>query len=601
MKQLLQQQCDCNWAIAQEGLSRPYGASVGRTLCQSGNASDWRISCCAAAAAGSDARMNGCALPVVINSGSGNQGITVSVPVIAYVRSQNCSEEQLFRALAVSNLLAIHQKKYIGKLSAYCGAISAASAAGAAISWLQGCSEQEVAWCLTNTLAIAGGILCDGAKASCAAKIAAGLQSAWLSLDLVHQGYRFPAGEGLVLEAFFHGDTSQVEPYVQTAVGSAENQDYRLTVDSCLYDGQNVYAIITVEALNDQAAEDLMSNRVIAEYHREFWGEDMVNSLLESGSTGPDTFRCNQTDFSPIISSLGSQDLPNPNDHSRSWQIDIQFGDYAGPQEEPLGFWLGFMGEECAVEIPLDNMAHPIRLTPNEEVTYNVYTGEKGILKEFILSPISFSITAEPLEEPDEQDYITGYGAGKNIFFLRMKDGTILTAMQLGAVNNQFDTVVDLSQVRSIIYGYTEFPVDGSDPFPADVPKNLYPFTCTEIIPGENRPFCFPVEELCQKLGADYRWDESTQTATATYRGVTLTMTVGESCYQVNGETVELSYEVRSDPISPDSDYKVYPQYISLEDGVLTAPVNVLDHWSLDYPPLKDTDGNLAGMMLVIP
>lgn len=170
-----------------------------------------------------------------------------------------------------------------------------------------------------------------------------------------------------VLEAFFHGDTSQVEPYVQTAVGSAENQDYRLTVDSCLYDGQNVYAIITVEALNDQAAEDLMSNRVIAEYHREFWGEDMVNSLLESGSTGPDTFRCNQTDFSPIISSLGSQDLPNPNDHSRSWQIDIQFGDYAGPQEEPLGFWLGFMGEECAVEIPLDNMAHPIRLTPNEE------------------------------------------------------------------------------------------------------------------------------------------------------------------------------------------------------------------------------------------
>lgn len=198
LKQQLLQQCDCNWAIAQEGLSRPYGAGVGRTLCQSGNASDWRISCCAAAAAGSDARMNGCALPVVINSGSGNQGITVSVPVIAYVRSQNCSEEQLFRALAVSNLLAIPQKKYIGKLSAYCGAISAASAAGAAIAWLQGCSEQEVAWCLTNTLAIAGGILCDGAKASCAAKIAAGLQSAWLSLDLVHQGYRFPAGEGLV-------------------------------------------------------------------------------------------------------------------------------------------------------------------------------------------------------------------------------------------------------------------------------------------------------------------------------------------------------------------------------------------------------------------
>ena len=411
-----------------------------------------------------------------------------------------------------------------------------------------------------------------------------------------------------VLEVFFHGDTSQVEPYVQTAVGSAENQDYRLTVDSCLYDGQNVYAIITVEALNDQAAEDLMSNRVIAEYHREFWGDDMVNGLLKSGSTGPDTFHCNFGDYEGTgteiprsAGSMGSKELPNPNDHSRSWQIDIQFGDYVGPQEEPLGFWLGFMGEDCAVEIPRNHMVEPIRLTPNEEVTYNVYTGEKGILKEFILSPTSFSITAEPSEEPDEPYYTTESDAGEDIFFLRMKDGTILTAMQLGALNDQFDTVVDLSQVQSIIYGYTEFPVDGSDPFPADVPENLCPFTCTEIIPGKNQFFRFPVEELCQKLGADYRWDASTQTATVTYRGVTLTMTVGESCYQVNGETVELSYEVRTGPTSKDSDYQVYPQYISLEDGMLTAPVNVLDHWSLDYPPLKDADGNLAGMMLVIP
>ena len=200
-----------------------------------------------------------------------------------------------------------------------------------------------------------------------------------------------------------------------------------------------------------------------------------------------------------------------------------------------------------------------------------------------------------------------------------MKDGQILTRMQLGytfldhasrikdladplyRVHYQTDTPVDVDQVASIILGNVEFPLDGSAPSPADVPENLYPFTCTEIIPGENHLFRFPVEELCQKLGADYRWDESTQTATATYRGVTLTMTVGESCYQANGETVELSYEVRSDPISPDSDYKVYPQYISLEDSVLTVPVNVLDHWSLDYPPLKDTNGNLAGMMLVIP
>lgn len=197
VEEVLEQQIRCNMAIAEEGLRHDYGANIGKTLLR-GHEEDLSYRMRAYAAAASDARMNGCEMPVVINSGSGNQGITVSVPVIAYVRSQNCSEEQLFRALAVSNLLAIHQKKYIGKLSAYCGAISAASAAGAAIAWLQGCSEQEVAWCLTNTLAIAGGILCDGAKASCAAKIAAGLQSAWLSLDLVHQGYRFPAGEGLV-------------------------------------------------------------------------------------------------------------------------------------------------------------------------------------------------------------------------------------------------------------------------------------------------------------------------------------------------------------------------------------------------------------------
>ena len=412
-----------------------------------------------------------------------------------------------------------------------------------------------------------------------------------------------------VLELFFpNGDTSQVEPYVQTALDTVENEDYRLRVDSCLYDGQNVYAVVTAEALNDQAAEDLMSNKVIAESHREMWGEDMVNGLLKSGSTGPETFHCNFGDYydneesdAPIrMGGMGSKELPNPDDHSRSWQIDIQFDSYLGPQEQPLTFWLSFMGEDCAVDIPLDNMAQPIRLTPNEEVVYNPYTNSRGILKEFILTPTSFSITAELLEEPDAQYYTTGYDAGKNIFFLHMKDGTVLTAMQLGAVNDQFDTVVDLSQVQSIIYGYTEFPVDGSPSFPADLPENLYPFTCTEIIPEDrHQDFRFPVEELCQKLGADYQWDASTQTATAAYRGVTLTMTVGESRYQVNGETVELLYENLYDKTDPD--YKAFPEYIALEDGVLTVPVTLLEHWSLDYPFLRTDEGEPVGQMLVIP
>ena len=412
-----------------------------------------------------------------------------------------------------------------------------------------------------------------------------------------------------VLELFFpNGDTSQVEPYVQTALDTAENEDYRLRVDSCLYDGQNVYAVVTVEALNDQATEDLMSNKVIAESHLDMWGEEMVNSLLKSGSTGPETFHCNfgdyyneeESDTNRDLGGMGIHDLPNPDDHSRSWQINIQFGSYQGLQEQPLEFWVDFMGKDCTVEIPLDNMAEPIRLAPNEEVTYDVYTGVKGILKEFILTPTSFSITAEPLEEPDKQYYTTGYDAGKNIFFLRMKDGTILTRMQLGAVNDQFDTVVDLSQVQSIIYGYTEFAVDGSPSFPAKLPENLYPFTCTEIIPEDRRQhFRFPVEELCQKLGADYQWDESTQTATAAYRGVTLTMTVGESCCQVNGETVELLFETLYDKTDPD--YEAFPEYIALEDGVLTAPVTLLEHWSLDYPYLRTDEGKPVGQMLVIP
>ena len=405
-----------------------------------------------------------------------------------------------------------------------------------------------------------------------------------------------------VLELFFQGDTSQLEPYVQESLDTAENEDYRLRVDSCLYDGQNVYAVVTVEALNEQAAEDLMSNRVIAESHREMWGEEMVEGLLKSGSTGPETFHCNQLDFSPDGGGIGIHDLPNPDDHSRSWRLSVEFHSYVGPQEQPLEFWVNFMGRDCAVDIPLDNMAQPIRLTPSEEVVYNPFTGYKGILQEFILTPTSFSITVEPLQEPDNLYHITWADQAEYCFFLRMKDGTVLSRMQLGGLNDQFETVVDLNQVQSIIYGYTEFPADGSPSFPAGLPETLYPFACTEIISqGEYSYFRFPVEELCQKLGADYQWDEAAQTATATYRGVTLTMTVGDYRYQINGETAELVYKVRLDPVDPDSGDELYPQYISLEDGVLTAPVTLLDHWSLDYPPLRNAEGDLAGAMLVIP
>ena len=194
---ILQQQVKQNDAIACEGLLHPYGAEVGRTLL-SVCGKDVKTRAKARAAAGSDARMSGCALPVVINSGSGNQGMTVSLPVLEYAREWKKTEEQLYRALAVSNLVAIHIKRYIGNLSAYCGAVSAACGAGAGIAYLYGGNYQQVADTITNTLANVSGMVCDGAKPSCAAKIASAVDAAILGYALACRQKVFAPGEGLV-------------------------------------------------------------------------------------------------------------------------------------------------------------------------------------------------------------------------------------------------------------------------------------------------------------------------------------------------------------------------------------------------------------------
>jgi len=152
----------------------------------------------AMAAAGSDARMSGCELPVVINSGSGNQGITVSVPVIVYAKERNVSRETLYRALALSNLTAIYQKTPIGRLSAYCGAVSAGAGAGAGIAYLCGGGFEEVAHTVVNALAIVSGIVCDGAKPSCAGKIAAAVDAGILGYQMYLHGQQFYGGDGIV-------------------------------------------------------------------------------------------------------------------------------------------------------------------------------------------------------------------------------------------------------------------------------------------------------------------------------------------------------------------------------------------------------------------
>lgn len=199
VRDVIQDQIVLNTAIAEEGLKNHYGAEVGRTLLEIyGN--DVKVRARARAAAGSDARMGGCSLPVVINSGSGNQGMTVSLPVIEFAKEWNVSEEQMYRALIVSNLIAIHQKKYIGSLSAYCGAVSAACGAGAGITYLKGGSEEEVGLAITNTIGNVGGIVCDGAKSSCAAKIASSVDAAVLAHYMACKHRCFLPGEGIVQE-----------------------------------------------------------------------------------------------------------------------------------------------------------------------------------------------------------------------------------------------------------------------------------------------------------------------------------------------------------------------------------------------------------------
>lgn len=197
VRAILDHQIDCNMAIAKEGLTHPYGACIGQVMLDAyGNEIRNRAS--AMAAAGSDARMSGCELPVVINSGSGNQGITCSVPVIEYARELCSGDEKMYRALTLSNLVAIHQKTGIGRLSAFCGAVCAGVAAGAGIAYLRGGGFKEIAHTVVNGLAIVSGIVCDGAKPSCAAKIAASVNAGILGYEMYVRGQQFYGGDGLV-------------------------------------------------------------------------------------------------------------------------------------------------------------------------------------------------------------------------------------------------------------------------------------------------------------------------------------------------------------------------------------------------------------------
>ena len=197
VEELIETQIAYNTAISQEGLENKWGASVGQTLMRIGGG-NLRSTAAARAAAGSDARMNGCALPVVINAGSGNQGITCTMPVVTYAEALGVSHEKLIRAMVLTNLVALHQKRYIGSLSAYCGAVSAGTAAGCGIAYLHGAGYDQIGQTIINTLGNTGGIVCDGAKSSCAAKIASSVEAAVMGWEMSRAGDGFRFGEGVV-------------------------------------------------------------------------------------------------------------------------------------------------------------------------------------------------------------------------------------------------------------------------------------------------------------------------------------------------------------------------------------------------------------------
>lgn len=319
-----------------------------------------------------------------------------------------------------------------------------------------------------------------------------------------------------------------------------------------------------VEALNQQAASELEHLR-IASPHTICW------ALASPGSS----------DTAQITAhSMGVQELPARTDASRTWQVDLNFDGFMGKQDRPLLLWLDFMGEDHAVSIPLDTMLEPIHLTPNEPVTIDTITGQQAILKEFTLSATSYSLELQVEGLPAHtrpQTYTVP-------LFLRMKDGSVLTRAQLLSPSGgqQFRTVLDLSQVASVIYGYTEFPTDGSAPRPAQLDARLYPFR-TEIIPepfhGTARSYIADAAVLCRGLGADCSWDPVSRSLTAVYHGTTLELTAGSSTALIDG-VPSVMETVQYDP----SGQAVSVPLPACENGSSLSAIDqvFLDAWDLD-------------------
>ena len=387
-----------------------------------------------------------------------------------------------------------------------------------------------------------------------------------------------------LLNVFFQGDTSRLEPYVQTDLGSAENKDYRFTVNSAYYDGMTVYATVTWEGLNDEAVDDIMHSRSDGEFHREVWGDGMAEHLMETGGTGPDTIMCNSGEVTEaagyefVGGGMGGKDLPGT-DTSRSRTVEVSFQRWLGPVDVPLELWVGFMGREYSVKIPLDTVVDSAHLETDQEFLFNPITDQRAILTEVTLTPTQLCYEIETVGKMKQE---TGWDAMNGRFVLKMKDGSLITSEQLDMIgsthydwdNNRFSfqeefnnvKFSDVEEVESIIFGDTVFPLDGSEPSLAEEDERLYPFYVPKYRYGL---FYTDVEALCRGLGAEYAWDADTQTATAAYRDVTIQMTVGSSQVLVNGEPMELTGSVWNEELQ---DGVETPLPIRMENGALIAP-----------------------------
>ena len=322
----------------------------------------------------------------------------------------------------------------------------------------------------------------------------------------------------------------------------------------------------------------------------------------------------------------GGGELPAPSDTSRSWRVNVSFEHWMGPLDTPLKIWAGFMGEAYAVEIPLDTTVGSAHLESNQEFLLNNLTGARAVLREVALTPTQLYYEYQSIGEdvPDTAD-MSASDASKYWFILKMKDGSLLTASQIGFNGGsggtsdsntgihffhfKFKSVKfsEVSEVESIILGDMEFPLDGSKPFPAEIDAHLYPFQ-TELlrypVQDEERNYIADVEALCQGLGADYQWDEQTKTATAAYRGVTVSLTVGSATALVNGEPVEITTTVNGES----GEDVVVPMAVVERDGKVAALVSVFsepwEFWSFTtYTSIEEGDNVtiIFGDLVIIP